>query len=136
MHSPVSVTGQFAHGQFTHIYYFFVKIYLIKKPNLTYFHNLNYLNIMYCIFWPLTDIFVNFYEKAILMGELSVGQIVRWANCPWANCPLGKLSMGGLSVGELSVARIVRRRIVRSRPVSQHLAPICNEKKCTNFKNF
>ena len=37
------------------------------------------------------DIF-DFYEKAIFMGELSVGRIVRgrivrWANCPWANYP-------------------------------------------------
>ena len=42
---------------------------------------------MYCIFLPLIHKSVHFYEKAIFMGELSVGRIVRWVNCPWANCP-------------------------------------------------
>ena len=36
---------------------------------------------------------INSYEKAIFMGELSIGRIVRgrivrWANCPWANRPV------------------------------------------------
>ena len=43
-------------------------------------------------FWPLIHKYVNFYEKAIFMGELFVGRIfrrriVRWMNCPWTNRP-------------------------------------------------
>ena len=52
---------------------------------------------MYFIFWPLIHKFVIAYEKEIFMGELSVGRIV----C-WANCPLGNFSVSELSVGEYS----------------------------------
>ena len=49
---------------------------------------------MYCIFWPLIHKFVRkaIFLEELSVSELSVGRIVRWANCP----------LGELSVGELS----------------------------------
>ena len=80
---------------------------------------------MHCIFWPFIHKFVNFYEKAIFMGELSVGQIVRWVNWPWANFPKSNCPLGELYVVELSVGWIVRRRIVRGGIVRPRL-PTCS----------
>ena len=71
--SFLMVIGLFTHRQFAHKYCFFVKNYLIKKPNII---QKTHYNRMLCIFWPLIHKFVNFYEKAIFI------------RCLWANSPL------------------------------------------------
>ena len=71
------------------------RVVLQRQKNLLvsffHFHIFNYFHIMQCTYCQFIHKFVNFYEKAIIMGELSAG--------------------------ELSVGRIVRGRIVRGRIV-------------------
>ena len=72
---------------------------------------------MYCIFWPLIHILVIFYEKAIFMGEFSVGRmsagelsvwrIVRLANCPWANFPRANCPWTNSPVTEKMISRVI-----------------------------
>ena len=70
-----------------------VPLQRLRNPLVSIFHIhiFNYLHIMYCTYCQFIHNFVNFYGKAIFMGDLSSGE----------------LSVGELSADELSVVRIV-----------------------------
>ena len=54
---------------------------------------------------------INLYEKEIFMGELSVGRIVRWANCPLGNFSVSELSVGEYSGHEKKYAQHFNHRL-------------------------